>query len=78
MPDKHGVELSTAGLPDFVINASAAMTYVTKPEIWPEFVAWISIEHPDAIGGNFDSDHMRQCTMMNVADLINHFGGVQR
>jgi hypothetical protein len=75
MSDKHAVEIDIDGLPDFVINAAAAMTYVTRPEIWPEFVAWMTTEHPGAIGARFNSDHMRHCTMFNVADLIYHFRG---
>jgi hypothetical protein len=70
---KHAMEMDTAGMPDFVINACAALTYVTKLEIWPEFVAWITVEHPSAIPDDFDSDRMRNCSMYNVADLILHF-----
>jgi hypothetical protein len=75
MSNRHSFSMSTDGLPGCVVNACAAMTYVTKPEIWPEFVAWVTTEHPEGIPANFDSDHMRHATMYSVADLVNHFGG---
>lgn len=63
-----GTTVPMEGMPQYVATACSAITYVTDPDVWPQFVAYMTEHHPEAI--NPAVTPKREQLARHAADLL--------